>query len=81
MVNVVSARVDEDTRRRMRRLPQVNWSEVIREAIVKKIREEERRREVDLKDLREAARISDALRATSEGWDSTEKIRGWRERR
>jgi hypothetical protein len=81
MVGVVSARVDEDTRRRMRRLPQVNWSEVIREAIAKKIREEERRREIDPRNLREAARISDSLRAPSEGWDSTEKIRRWRERR
>ncbi len=81
MVDVVSARVDEDTRRRMRRLPQVNWSEVIREAIVKKIREEERRREIDPRDLREAARISDSLRVPSEGWDSTEEIRRWRERR
>jgi len=80
MVGVVSARVDEDTRRRMRRLPHVNWSEVIREAIVEKILVEERRREVDPRDLREAARISDSLRAPSEGWDSTEEIRRRRER-
>jgi hypothetical protein len=81
MVDAVSARVDEETRRRMRRLPQVNWSEVIREAIVEKIRKEERRREVDPRGLREAVRITDSLRAPVEGWDSTEEIRRWRERR
>jgi hypothetical protein len=81
MVNVVSARVDDETRRRMRRLPKVNWSEVIREAIVEKIRKEERRREVDPRGLREAVRITDSLRAPAEGWDSTEEIRRWRERR
>ena len=81
MVDVVSARIDEETRRRMRRLPKVNWSEVIRGAIVEKIREEERRREVDPRDLREAVKITDSLRAKSEGWDSTEEIRRWRERR
>ena len=81
MVDVVSARIDEETRRRMKRLPQVNWSEVIRGAIVEKIREEERRREVDPRDHREAVRITDSLRVPSEGWDSTEEIRRWRERR
>jgi len=81
MVDVVSARVDKETRRRMMRLPQVNWSEVIRGAIVEKIREEERRREVDLRDLREAAKTMDSLRVPVEGWDSTEEIRRWRERR
>jgi transcriptional regulator of met regulon len=81
MTDVVSARIDEDTRRRMRRLPHINWSEVIREAIAEKIEEEERRREVDLRVLREAARITDSLRAPAPGWDSTEEIRRWRERR
>ena len=81
MVDIVSARIDRETRRRMRRLPQVNWSEVIRGAIVEKIREEERRREVDPRDLREAVEITDSLRAPAEGWDSTEEIRRWRERR
>lgn len=81
MVDVVSARIDGETRRRMRKLPHVNWSVVIREAITEKIREEEQRREVDPRDLREAVRITDSLRAPAEGWDSTEEIRRWRERR
>ena len=80
MVDVISARVDEETRRRMKGQPHINWSEVIREAIAERLRREERR-EVDPADLREAAEITDALRAPSPGWDSTEEIRRWRDRR
>lgn len=81
MTDVVSARIDDDTRRRMKRLTHINWSQVIREAITDKISEEERRPRVDPRDLREAARITDSVRAPSPGWDSTEEIRRWRERR
>ena len=81
MVEVVSARVDDETRRRMRRLPHINWSEVMREAILEKLREEERRRDVDVGRLLAAARVTDAIREPSRGWDSTEEIRRWRERR
>jgi len=80
MVDVISARVNDETRRRMKRLPHINWSEVIREAITARLKREERR-EVDPADLREAAKITDALRAPSPGWDSTEESRRWRERR
>jgi len=41
MTDIISARIDEDTRRRMRRLPHINWSQIIREAIAEKIIEEE----------------------------------------
>ena len=81
MVDVVSVRVDDETRRRMRRLPHVNWTEVIRGTILKKIWAEERRREVDHRKIEEAVRITDSLRAPAEGCDGTEEIRRWRERR
>lgn len=81
MTDVVSARIDDDTRRRMKRLPHINWSQVIREAITGKISEEARRPHLDPWNLREAARITDSVRAPSPGWDSTEEIRRWRERR
>jgi hypothetical protein len=41
-------------------------------------RAEERRPHVDPRDLREAAEITDSMRAPSPGWDSTEEIRRWR---
>jgi len=81
MTDVISARVDKETRRRMKRLPHINWSQVIRDAIREKIREEERRPHVDPRELREAAAITDRVRAPSPGWDSTEEVRRWRERR
>ena len=83
MVEVVSAKVDDETRRRMRRLPGVNWSEVMREAIVNKIEEEETRRaQVDMERVEKASRETDALRTPSKpGWDSTEEIRRWRDAR
>jgi hypothetical protein len=67
MVEVVSAKVDDETRRRMRRLPDINWSEVIRQAILNKIEEEEARRSlVDRERLEKAAKETDALRARLE---------------
>ena len=83
MVEVVSAKIDEETRQRMRRLPDVNWSQVMREAIQKKIEEEERRRApIDRERLRRAATRTDAIRTpATPGWDSTEEIRKWREAR
>jgi len=83
MVEVVSAKVDDETRRRMRRLPDINWSEIIRQAILNKIEEEEARRlQVDKEKIEKAAKETDALRTPSKpGWNSTEEIRRWRETR
>jgi len=83
MVEVVSAKIDDDTRRRMRRLSDINWSEVIRQAIINKIEEEETRRQLfNREKLEKAARETDAIRTpSSAGWDSTEEIRRWREAR
>ena len=81
MVEVVSARVDEDTRRRMKRLRHVNWSEVVRTAIKEKIREEESRREVDPFEVEEALKLMDSVRRPRPGFDGTEEIRKWRDLR
>jgi hypothetical protein len=83
MVEVVSAKVDDETRRRMKRLPDINWSEIIRQAILNKIEEEEARRlQFDKEKLEKAAKETDALRTPSKpGWDSTEEIRRWRDAR
>jgi hypothetical protein len=81
MVEVVSARIGEGTRLRMRRHPRVNWSQVIREAIEDKLDEEDARRRPDRAQLLGAKMLVDSVRAPSPGWDSTEEIRKWRERR
>jgi len=81
MVEVVSARVDEETRRKMRRLRHVNWSEVVREAIQEKIRLEDRKRVRDVTEVGEALRLMDSIRRPRDGFDGTEEIRKWRDLR
>ena len=82
MMEVVSVKVDSDTKQRMRRLSRVNWSETIRRAIEKTIEEEElRERNVKPRDVRKARLMADSIRRPSKGWDSTREIRKWRDRR
>jgi Arc/MetJ-type ribon-helix-helix transcriptional regulator len=60
----------------MKRLSHVNWSSVIREAIKRKVREEERR------DLAEAVLLNEELkRKPPKGWDTAKVIREWRLKR
>lgn len=81
-MEVVSAKVDKQVRDKMRRLGHVNWSEVIRSALITKIKEEEAKlRSVDKASLIEASSMTDRIRKSSKGWDSTEEIRRWREAR
>ncbi|MHA1609700.1 MAG: hypothetical protein ACTSUJ_06810 [Candidatus Njordarchaeales archaeon] len=73
---VVSVRVSEEIKRRMDRLKHINWSEVIRRAIIKVLEEEEGR------NLAKALLINERIRKKApEGWDSTELIRFWRDHR
>lgn len=81
-MEVVSAKVDKRVRDKMRKLGHVNWSEVIRSALTAKIKEEEAKlRSVDKASLIEASSMTDRIRKSSKGWDSTEEIRRWREAR
>ncbi len=89
-MEVISAKVDKRTKNRMKRFPDINWSEVIREAIIRKLREEELRRKinpVNREELVKAAKATDMLRSKqaaiseNESWNSVEEIRRWRERR
>jgi len=81
-MSVVSVRIDEHIRRKMKLLSHLNWSEVIRQAIIQKIKEEEnRKRRLDPKMLKEAAEITDKIRKPSPSWSSTEEIRKWRDSR
>ncbi|MBS7611529.1 hypothetical protein KEJ27_04900 [Candidatus Bathyarchaeota archaeon] len=63
----------------MKRFSHLNWSEVIRQAILQKIKEEEsKKRMLDPKMLKEAAEITDRIRRPSPSWSSVEEIRKWR---
>jgi antitoxin component of MazEF toxin-antitoxin module len=86
-LEVTSAKIDKKTKEKMKRFAHINWSEVIRKAITMKIQEEESRiraRPLDRKELAEAAKLTDSVRAksvTDEHWDSVKEIRKWREGR
>ncbi len=69
----ITVRISEELKRKMSRLGDVNWSEVIRRAIEEEIRKAR---------MQEASRRIDALREKSNiAWDSTKVIREWREKR
>ncbi len=72
----ITIRIDPDIKKRMKRYSYINWSEVIRQAIIEKLREEEK------KNIAEALLINERLRRKApKEWDSVEVIRWWRRRR
>lgn len=74
-MSTISARISKDLKKRMEELSHVNWSEVIREAIRKKIKTEGER------NLAKAILLNERVRKKApEGWKSEEVIRRWRER-
>ncbi|MHA1505761.1 MAG: hypothetical protein ACTSR0_01020 [Candidatus Asgardarchaeia archaeon] len=73
---ILTVRVSDEIKKRMMKFRHINWSEVMRSAIIKVLEEEERR------NLAKALLINERIRKKApEGWDSTETIRYWRERR
>jgi len=81
-MEVFSVKVDKRVKEKMRKLPNVNWSEIVRRALASKIEEEEAKtRTIDTKSLLEAASLTDKIRKGSKRWSSTEEIRRWRQAR
>ncbi|MCX8183755.1 MAG: type II toxin-antitoxin system ParD family antitoxin [Crenarchaeota archaeon] len=73
---IISVRVSDEVKKRMEKLSHVNWSEVLRKAILRVLEEEEGR------NLALALLLNEKVRKKApEGWDSTEFIRRWREYR
>ena len=74
-MTVISIRIDDAVKGRMNELKHINWSEIIREEIIRILKREERR------DLAKALLLNEDLRRDApKGFDSTEMIRHWRER-
>lgn len=72
----ISVRVDEQLKQRMEAHPSINWSEVIREAIGNWLERDAQR------NLAKAVLITERIRKEApEGFNSTELIREWRQRR
>jgi hypothetical protein len=72
-MSMVRVRVDKKTKRRMREKKEVNWSEVVREAIIRKIEEEGKRNPPLAVLLNQKVKIR-----PDKGYDSTKTIREWR---
>ncbi len=82
---IVTVRLDEKLKAKMRRLKHVNWSQVIRTAVDQRIELEESlasSRTLNMDLLRKAMRDQDRLRAkTSGAWSGAGEVRKWRELR
>ena len=76
-------RVDEETKKKMERLKHVNWSNVIREAIRRRIElEEAMLRGIDRVRAMRASEDMKRLRTKTTGrWSGVEEVRRWRELR
>ncbi|HIQ13508.1 MAG TPA: hypothetical protein EYH44_03895 [Thermoprotei archaeon] len=77
---IITVRIDDKMKRMMDELRYINWSEVIRDAIARKI-EEEMKRKIDRRRLLWASTVTESLRRRGVSWSSVEEIRRWRESR
>ncbi|MDA8056339.1 MAG: hypothetical protein M0Z77_11935 [Thermoplasmatales archaeon] len=78
-MEIITARIDWETKEKMKKLPHINWSNVIREAVIKKIQEEEAKEQIiDRNVLQEGLVIASMVRKSNKWWNSTEEIRKWR---
>ncbi|MDW8358969.1 MAG: hypothetical protein RMK31_00085 [Candidatus Caldarchaeum sp.] len=84
-MSVVSFRIDDELRRKMRRLSHINWSEVVRKAIAERVALEEAlgsMRKLDLEAVETAVKGIDRLRSKTSGrWSGAEEVRKWRDLR
>lgn len=85
-MGVITVRVPEELKRKIELFPDVNWSEVVRQAVWARVRQEMARRGTkDKKRVLEAFRVQDEVAAKTlkyKGeWSGVEVIRWWREHR
>jgi metal-responsive CopG/Arc/MetJ family transcriptional regulator len=76
---IITVRIDDELKKRMEKEGHINWSEVIRRAIISRIEEEELWNSLDRRKLIKAASLNEAMRRRISGWDSVAEIRRWRE--
>ncbi len=76
---IITVRIDDELKKRMEKEGHINWSEVIRRAIISRIEEEELWNSLDRRKLVKAASLNEAMRRRISGWDSVAEIRRWRE--
>jgi len=82
MSDIISVRVPKELREKMKKFSYINWSEVIREAIKKRIEIEEKKQR-KMKAAKDMDRIRNKILRLYgiTDYDSSEVIRYWRELR
>jgi len=81
---IVSTRVDQHLHQKMKMHDEINWSAVIRNALITKLKEEEQEDWINKERLIEAAKKMDGLvrkNVSGGGKSSTQIIREWRDKR
>lgn len=81
---IISSRIDKPLHDRMKLHDEINWSAVIRKALIEKIRKTEKEREFDEKKAGEAAKAIDKIRESGvfdKGKSSTMIIREWKDKK
>jgi len=85
-VTIITIRVPEELKKKLERFPEINWSEVVRQAIEARVHMEMARRQVRDRELMlKAFEAQDAIAAKTSKfkgeWSGVEVIRWWREHR
>ena len=78
---IISVRIDKELRKKMRSHEEVNWSAVLRRAIIENLESRER---VNFEKRKKAFAMMDEIRKSrvfDGGRNSTEIIREWRDKR
>jgi hypothetical protein len=81
---MISIKISEELKKKMKQYPHVNWSEIARNAIRERIEIEEHilNRRFNSALLNEAIEVQDDIRSKTsmtKEWSSTEEIRKWRD--
>jgi len=80
-MEVVSFKIDSRLKKKMKQYKDINWSEILREAVEKRLILEEffRNTSFDVKKALKASSAIDTLRTkTSGSWSGEEEIKHWR---
>ncbi|MHA1386282.1 MAG: hypothetical protein ACTSR3_21220 [Candidatus Helarchaeota archaeon] len=80
-MSVVSFKIDRELKKKMQKYKHINWSEVLREAVERRIKIEEtlKSHEFDLALALKASEEIDKIRKKTSGiWNGAEEVRKWR---
>lgn len=68
--------------KKLKKLSYINWSDIIRDSVIKKLKEEKSRERVIYREaIAEGIEIASTVRKSPFGWNSTAEIRKWRDQK